>query len=59
MQRIVYSTSEFAEMCGVTPSAVRGWIEAGDLTAHMIRGAWRIPVSEVDRFRGATPEVAA
>jgi excisionase family DNA binding protein len=55
--RVLYSTTEVAEMCGVSSSAVRKWCADGRI--HAIRmgdtGDWRIPAATVDQLReGAT-----
>jgi excisionase family DNA binding protein len=54
-----WSTGEVADFLSVAPSTVRRWIREGHLEAHRTpggRGAWRVPASEVRRYRNAQAE---
>jgi putative resolvase len=43
------TTSEFAEIIGVSRSTVISWIKSGRIVAYSVHGKWRIPYSEVER----------
>jgi len=45
------SPTEFGSRMGLSRTAVINWIERGKLTAEKRGTYWRIPVSEVERFR--------
>ncbi len=44
------STSEFAEIMGVSRVTVIKWIKSGKVVAYNVHGKWRIPASEVERL---------
>ncbi len=54
LPRALYSTTEVGEMCGVSPQAIRRWIQNDQIHALRINGAYRIPAAEVDRLRSGT-----
>ena len=43
------TTSEFAEIIGMSRSTVISWIKSGRIVAYNVNGRWRIPYSEVER----------
>jgi putative resolvase len=44
------TTSEFAEIIGVSRSTVISWIKSGRIVAYSVSGRWRIPYGEVERL---------
>jgi excisionase family DNA binding protein len=44
------TTREFAEIIGMSRSAVISWIKSGRIVAYSVHGRWRIPYSEVERL---------
>jgi excisionase family DNA binding protein len=41
---------EFAELLGVSRSAVIGWIKSNRIIAYSVHGRWKIPYSEVEKL---------
>lgn len=45
------STSQFANLFGITRQAVARRVKRGDIKAEMVGGVWSIPFSEVERWK--------
>ena len=46
----LYSPEEVAEMLGVTPNAVRGWLRDGVMPAFKFGKVWRIKEADLEAF---------
>ena len=46
----LYSPEEVAQMLGVTPNAVRGWLRVGTLPAFKFGKVWRIKETDLEAF---------
>lgn len=49
-EREYLTTEEIAEMLKVTTKTVRNWLQSGELRGIRLKGSWRIPKSEFERF---------
>jgi len=50
MKERYLSVREFAELLGVSRSAVISWIKSGRVIAYSVHGRWRIPYSQVEKL---------
>lgn len=49
-EREYLTTEEIAEILKVTTKTVRNWLQNGDLRGIRLKGSWRVPKSEFERF---------
>jgi excisionase family DNA binding protein len=50
MEERYLGVREFAELLGVSRSAVIGWIKSNRIIAYSVHGRWKIPYSEVEKL---------
>lgn len=54
-----FRVDDVAELLGVTPQTIRNWIREGKITAKRFGRPHLIPLDEVARLLGKTPEETA